>query len=904
MTLLRSREVTPAASKAKVSSKTLENHVLEPVTPSKSLETSVQPLCVVTPTSPSLASGDIPPVARRRSLRLASKNGLSDVGEILNNEGKSKDFEIDNGDTGNSLKSDVGVESADLDEGDQDLGVLYSEAVDEIGMNESDDVGNLVCSEGRIECVKEGKGDKNTSMEVQGEGNTKFLSLRSGKKISKRAIEECSDGAVGDAGSVNQNDCDEKLSHGKLSEGMSNSCGSDGSSNKLQTSSVEPSSVKRRRFSREEKSKGIVSEQGLPVVHSVNLESEVAFGMSIENTVPQSACLPETIDLSVQGDGLAATLQNRDSKTRRISREEKGKQVMAGDDLCHGVDTLEGKSKHGAEKLVDEIVSRAINLTSQDGEQVADADGSATATRRVHRERFRDIARRNASRFAHFSSQAEQETDVTDEAAEEFPQEVAETEEIEDWPGPFSTAMKIIRDREMNIKHQQQSKSEKSKIEVVWVPKTDQQCQSRKLVVPSLHDLCMDILVKNADAITSLDGLPDALRHKICQSLCDSREMTYQFFQLLISGSPTEIRIRDCSWLNEENFTQSFKGCDTNNFESFKGCDTNNLVVLQLDQCGRCMPDYILLVTLARRPNNLPALTTLSLKGACRLSDVGLEAIISAAPNLRSMNLSQCSLLTCDGISCLSNSLGSVLRELYLDNCEAIHPMLILPALLKLEHLEVLSVAGIQTVCDAFIKEFVTNRGQSLREIILKGCMELTDRSLKDISQNCPRLRAIDLSDLCKLTDSAIEHLATGCREVDNLKLCRNPFSDEAVAAYVETSGGSLKELSLNRVKKVSHNTAMSLVKCSKNLISLDLSWCRNLTNEALGLIVDSCLSLEVLKLFGCSQVTSIFLDGHSNPQVKIIGLKMTPILQHIEAPDSLQQGPLRYSAVPWHSDR
>lgn len=579
MTLLRSREVTPAASKAKVSSKTLENHVLEPATPSKSVETSVQPLCVVTPTSPSLASDDFPPVARRRSLRLASKNALSDVGEILSNEGKSKDFEIDNGDTGKSLKSDFRVESADLDEGDQDMGVLDSEAVDEIGMNESDDFGNLVCSEGRIECVKEGKGDKSTSMEVQGEGYTKFLSLRSGKKISKRAVEERSGGAVGDAGSDYQNDCDEKLSHGKLSEGMSNSCGSDGSSDKLQTSSVEPSSVKRRRFSREEKSKGIVSEQGLPVVHSVKLESEVAFGMSIENTIPQSACLSETIGLSVQGDGLAATLQNRDSKTRRISREEKGKQVMAGDDLCHGVDTLEGKSKNGAEKPADEIVSRAINLTIQDGEQVADADGSATATRRVHRERFRDVARRNASRFAHFSSQAEHENDVADEAAEEFPQEVAETEEIEDWPGPFSTAMNIIRDREMNMKHQQQNKSEKSKIEVVWVPKTDQQGQSRKMVVPSLHDLCMDILVKNADAITSLDGLPDALRHKICQSLCDSREMTYQFLQLLISGSPTEIRIRDCSWLNEENFTQSFKGCDTNNFESFKGCDTNNLVV-------------------------------------------------------------------------------------------------------------------------------------------------------------------------------------------------------------------------------------------------------------------------------------------------------------------------------------
>ncbi|KAF3640064.1 hypothetical protein FXO38_22304, partial [Capsicum annuum] len=73
----------------------------------------------------------------------------------------------------------------------------------------------------------------------------------------------------------------------------------------------------------------------------------------------------------------------------------------------------------------------------------------------------------------------------------------------------------------------------------------------------------------------------------------------------------------------------------------------------------------------------------------------------------------------------------------------------------------------------------------------------------KEISLNCPGLRAIDLSDLLKLTDSAIGHLATGCRAVDYLKLCRNAFSDEAVAAYVETSGDSLKELSLNSVSKL-----------------------------------------------------------------------------------------------------
>lgn len=44
-------------------------------------------------------------------------------------------------------------------------------------------------------------------------------------------------------------------------------------------------------------------------------------------------------------------------------------------------------------------------------------------------------------------------------------------------------------------------------------------------------------------------------------------------------------------------------------------------------------------------------------------------------------------------------------------------------------------------------------------------------------------------------------------------------------------------------------------------------------------------------------QVTDVFVDGHSNPQVKLIGLKMTPVFKHIEFPDFLL-GPLRYPSA------
>lgn len=145
--------------------------------------------------------------------------------------------------------------------------------------------------------------------------------------------------------------------------------------------------------------------------------------------------------------------------------------------------------------------------------------------------------------------------------------------------------------------------------------------------------------------------------------------------------------------------------------------------MLQLDLCGRCLPDYVVLATLARSSRSMPALTTLSLIGACRLSDVGLDALVSSAPALRSINLSLCSFLTSSSINSLANSLGSSLRELYLDHCQSIDPMLTLPALKRLEQLEVLSLAGIEKVCDDFITQFIRDRGNNMKKLVLTGCM-------------------------------------------------------------------------------------------------------------------------------------------------------------------------------------
>lgn len=447
---------------------------------------------------------------------------------------------------------------------------------------------------------------------------------------------------------------------------------------------------------------------------------------------------------------------------------------------------------------------------------------------------------------------------------------------------PFSVALKNVR---------AQNAIQKNKSAIQWRPSGDRFRKCTPGVVPSLLELSLKVLSENSASIVSVEGIPYILRRQLADLICNLRAMDAKTLDVFVKGNPTEICVKDCHWLTEDQF-----------LAAFGNSDLKNLVVLQLELCGRCNFDYVMGKTLAGSLNSLPNLTIVSLKGASRLSDDAVEALVRSAPTLQSINLSQCSLLTEKCINIIADTIGPTLKELYIDECQIIHARLIESALSKLKVLEVLSVAGIQTVCDKLVKGMVTVCGKTLKELNLADCPKLTNYSLQVIASTCSSLHSLNISRLHQLTDMSLEYLANGCRSIQSLTLHGNRFSDEAIAAFLETSGKSMKKLSLNNAPKVGHNTAMSLAKHSRGLLSLDLSWCRRITNEALGLIVDCCSSLRLLKLFGCTQITDVFLNGHSNTQVRIVGLSNTPLLKYMDhlQPEELL---LRYSELQLPSE-
>ncbi|XP_020269957.1 DNA repair protein rhp7 isoform X1 [Asparagus officinalis] len=578
------------------------------------------------------------------------------------------------------------------------------------------------------------------------------------------------------------------------------------------------------------------------------------------------------VDLNKRLDGGEKSQLEENGEVSEAVSVEKSKDKMVIDD------DEEGKGKLVVEEGQSSIYNNEVTQSS--AREVFEGGRSrrrvkTRMAKESRKESGRKVALELAPKYAFFkadeeSSEEEEEEDLAVNA-----------DQNEDWPGPFSTAMKIIRDREQILIARELNSSSKKNddagVKIQWSPSKDKKVKTFGKSPPSLHDLCMKVLCDNAEEVESLYGVPDAIKHRFVSHLCRSRKMGSRVLGLLVSGSPTEIHLSDCSWGTEGEFE-----------EAFGGCNTEKLKVLELNISGRCLPDYVLRGILARSIKNLPLLTKISFRGNYRLSDDGLNAIVSSAPSLSCINLSQCSLISSAGIINVAEKLESVLKELYIDECQDVDAMLILPSLMKLKNLEVLSVAEIETVSNKFVRKLVSSCGSTIKELGLSGCRKLTAGSMKVIGESCSLLRSLDLRNLNRLNDLAIGYLANGCRSIQKLKLRRNAFSDEALAAFLEASGGSLIELSVNNFAKVGQQTAIAISRrCSSTLKTLDLSFCRNMSDEALGLIVDSCSNLQILKLFGCTQVTNVFMEGHSNPAIQIVGSK-GPVLDRIQLPEYL----------------
>ena len=124
----------------------------------------------------------------------------------------------------------------------------------------------------------------------------------------------------------------------------------------------------------------------------------------------------------------------------------------------------------------------------------------------------------------------------------------------------------------------------------------------------------------------------------------------------------------------------------------------------------------------------------------------------------------------------------------------------------------------------------------------------------------CLQLSHLDLSRCKSLTDDGLKPLITSRKMLSHLSL------NSAGSVTVDEETGI-------QTHGITDETLVALREHrSKTLQELDVSWCRGISDEGLGHLVDNSYNLKTLYVRGCGQVTDIFLNGHCNSTIKVWG--------------------------------
>lgn len=155
-----------------------------------------------------------------------------------------------------------------------------------------------------------------------------------------------------------------------------------------------------------------------------------------------------------------------------------------------------------------------------------------------------------------------------------------------------------------------------------------------------------------------------------------------------------------------------------------------------------------------------------------------------------------------------------------------------------------------QTDVSGHVVENLAKRcNEFLKAIRLENCRWINDDSIKILFQTCKNIEILNLKQCIKLTDNSfIELECSFLANLANINLESCFISDRSI---------------------------LSISRCCQNLESIDLSWCKNITSDALIKLVESCPKLKYFSSRGIANMNDEVLIKISVNCSKLIHLNI-----------------------------
>ncbi|RQM25481.1 hypothetical protein B5M09_000524 [Aphanomyces astaci] len=140
----------------------------------------------------------------------------------------------------------------------------------------------------------------------------------------------------------------------------------------------------------------------------------------------------------------------------------------------------------------------------------------------------------------------------------------------------------------------------------------------------------------------------------------------------------------------------------------------------------------------------------------------------------------------------------------------------------------------------------------SRRVIRLGGCGGIRKSVLRQIPFRCPQLTYLDLSNCIQVSNTVVRDILQGCTTLQQLRLdnCRHitdaAFQPDQSLFYPLRACLSLRVLSLAGCSQLTHSLVMYLLKAYRSLEELNFSRCKRITSESMKMLLTSSMHLRL----------------------------------------------------------
>ncbi|KAH0681930.1 hypothetical protein KY289_019682 [Solanum tuberosum] len=236
--------------------------------------------------------------------------------------------------------------------------------------------------------------------------------------------------------------------------------------------------------------------------------------------------------------------------------------------------------------------------------------------------------------------------------------------------------------------------------------------------------------------------------------------------------------------------------------------------------------------------------------------DSDLSVIATAFSCLRILNLQNCKGIKDNGLTAIGSSLSS-LQSLDVSYCRKITDKGLSAVAEGCHDLRTLHLAGCRFVSDSLMKALSKNC-HYVEELGLQGCTNITNSGLSVLVEGCRRIKYLDINKCSNIGDIGITSVSEACSlTLRTLKLldCYKVGDDSilSLANYCK----NLETLVIGGCRNISDEPMKSLAaSCSNSLRKLRMDWCLNITDSSLDCIISKCRELEVLDIGCCEELT------------------------------------------------